>query len=491
MVTGIKDPNRGFLKAILVLILFIFLISCGGGGGSGGSTQYAGGGVVGTGKYTGVVSGFGSIFVNGIEFSTNQATILVNGQSATEADLEVGMKVNVIAEDNVATNVTFESEIQGPVDNIDVINNKITVLGQTVFTDSATVFKGFSSLNDLQTGNFLSISGFFDATMNLRATFIEKLTSLARMELKGYVSNLDKQSKQFEIKGQTIDYSTVASPPTLNNGDFVEIEGTLSGTTLMASEIEVEHPLVSGNPGDKMEIEGIITTLGSQTEFEVNGLPVKTTSQTAFENGTSDNIALNTRVEVEGSMDASGTLVAEKVEFRFVEKQEVRLVGAVDNVDQVQSSLTIFGLTVKTNNSTVMKDESAQEMSRFRLSDLQAGDYVEIGGFVNDSGEIIATKLERIDAPVTGKDLIKGPVDQNSKDLTATSASIRILNLLVDLNGPAVEFEDRDGNPIGKNTFFNTIDDSKTPGDIVEVEGSFSASDNVFYADKAEIERIN
>ena len=489
MVSGIKGLDRRLLTAALVLFL-MFLFSCGGGG-SGGSTEYAGGGVVGTGKYTGVVSSFGSIFVNGIEFSTSQATILVNGQSATEADLEVGMKVNVVAENNIATTVTYEPEIQGPVENIDTVNNKIIILGQTIFTDSATVFKGFSSLNDLQTGDNLSISGFFDASKNLRATFVEKKTSLASLELKGYVSNLDQQSKQFEIKGQTIDYSGIPSPPTLNNGDFVEIEGTLSGSTFVASEIKVEHPLISGNPGDEMEIEGIITTLSSQTEFEVNSLPVKTTSQTVFENGTIDNIALNTRVEVEGSMDASGTLVAEKVEFRFLKIKEVKLVGGVDDVSPAQSMVTVFGLTVKINNSTVMKDESLQEVSHFRLSDLQAGDYVEIGGFVNNSGEIIATKLERIDAPGAGKDLIMGPVDQNSKELTPTSARIRILNLLVDLNDPSVEFEDKDGNSIDKNTFFDSIDDTKTPGDIVEVEGTFSVSDKVFYADSAEIERIN
>ncbi len=490
MVSVIKATGRRLPITALVLVLLMFLFSCGGGGG-GGSTEYAGGGVVGTGKYTGVVSGFGSIFVNGIEFSTNQATILINGQSATETDLEIGMKVNVVAENNVATAVTFESEIQGPVDNIDMINSKLTILGQTVFIDSTTVFKGFSSLNDLQAGDYLSISGFFDASMNLRATFIEKLTSITKMELKGYVSNLNQQSRQFTIKGQTIDYSSIKSPPVLSNGSFVKVEGTLSGTTLIASEIEVEHPLISGNPGDEMEIEGIITTLSSQTEFEVNGLPVKTTSQTAFENGTSDNIALNARVEVEGSMDTSGTLIAEKVEFRFMEKQEIKLVGSVDVVNSAQSWIKVFGLTIYVTNSTIMKDESVHDMSHFRLGDLQAGDYVEIGGFVNDSREIIATKLERIDAPGAGNDLIKGPVDQNSKDLTATTAYIKILSLLVDLNSPSVEFEDSDGNSIDRSTFFNTIDDTKTPGDIVEVEGTFSATDNVFYADRAEIERIN
>ncbi len=489
MISGIKDLKRLMAFPAVMLILLLSLSSCGGGGG--GSTEYAGGGVSGTGKYTGVVSGFGSIFVNGIEFSTTEATILVNGQSATEADLDVGMKVNIVAENNVATTVTFEPEIQGPVDNIDLINNKLIVLGQTVVTDSSTIFKGFSSLNDLQTADYLSISGFYDASMNLRATFVEKKASLTKMELKGYVSNLDEQSKQFEINGQTIDYSGIQSPPTLNNGDFVEVEGDLSGTILIASKIEPEMSVISGNPGDEMEIEGIITSLSSQTDFEVNGLSVKTTSQTTFENGTSVDIALNTRIEVEGSMDDTGTLVAEKVEFRFMEQQEVMIVGRVDDVSLAQSTVTVFGLTVKINNSTVMKDESAQNLIYFGLSDLQAGDYVELGGFVNDSGEIIATKLERIDDPGPGNDLIRGPVDQNSETLTATSASIRILNLLVDLNNPGVQFEDRNGNSIDKNTFFNTIDDSKTPGDIVEAEGNFSASDNTFYADKAEIERIN
>ncbi|MCU7855552.1 MAG: hypothetical protein KZQ79_07650, partial [Candidatus Thiodiazotropha sp. (ex Lucinoma borealis)] len=57
--------------------LIATLYSCGGGGGS----QVADGGIGGTGVSMGRVTGFGSIFVNGIEFETDNASFTVNDVS--------------------------------------------------------------------------------------------------------------------------------------------------------------------------------------------------------------------------------------------------------------------------------------------------------------------------------------------------------------------------------------------------------------------------
>ena len=66
---------RGFISALFSVFL---LISCGSGGGGG---MTAGGGIGGTGIISqGAVSAFGSIFVNGTEFDTSNAAIIVNGE---------------------------------------------------------------------------------------------------------------------------------------------------------------------------------------------------------------------------------------------------------------------------------------------------------------------------------------------------------------------------------------------------------------------------
>ena len=84
-------------KVILSLLLITCLgLSGCGGGGSGGIADIGGGGIGGTGiSSTGTIDGFGSIFVNGVEYETGDSEILLDGQSASESSLRLGMVVTV------------------------------------------------------------------------------------------------------------------------------------------------------------------------------------------------------------------------------------------------------------------------------------------------------------------------------------------------------------------------------------------------------------
>ena len=87
-----------FVKGLILLSLFCLLLtSCKGGG-----SNSAGGGIDGTGIMSaGVVSAFGSIIVNGTEFDTSTAAIIINGVEVGVGDdfvldnLEIGMVVTV------------------------------------------------------------------------------------------------------------------------------------------------------------------------------------------------------------------------------------------------------------------------------------------------------------------------------------------------------------------------------------------------------------
>jgi hypothetical protein len=68
----------------------------------------------------GPVTGFGSVFVNGTAFDTNDAVILVNGEPATEASLTEGMLVRVEGEwtgtgTGTADRMEYRNDIRGPV----------------------------------------------------------------------------------------------------------------------------------------------------------------------------------------------------------------------------------------------------------------------------------------------------------------------------------------------------------------------------------------
>ena len=67
---------RKVFQLFFITVICLFLAGCGGGGNS----SLAGGGIGGTGiTASGAITGFGSIFVNGIEFETAGASRDVDG----------------------------------------------------------------------------------------------------------------------------------------------------------------------------------------------------------------------------------------------------------------------------------------------------------------------------------------------------------------------------------------------------------------------------
>jgi hypothetical protein len=124
-----------------------------------------------------------------------------------------------------------------------------------------------------------------------------------------------------------------------------------------------------------------------------------------------------------------------------------------------------------------MKDE-LQELRPFTLANIQDGDFLDIGGFVDSEGKIISAKLERKENPGQDKYKLRGTIGSE-----APNTGLTILGISVDVS--SADFESMSDIPIDVDTFFNTID----PGDIVEVEGSFAGS--TFTAFEAEIKILN
>ena len=73
----------------LAAALAILVAACGGGGGG------ADGGIGGTGVALGTITGFGSVFVNGVEFSSDRAVIKLDDRTVAQSDLRVGMVAQV------------------------------------------------------------------------------------------------------------------------------------------------------------------------------------------------------------------------------------------------------------------------------------------------------------------------------------------------------------------------------------------------------------
>ena len=274
----------------LVLLSLTFLAACGSG------TTTAGGGSGGTG--VGPVSGFGSVFVNGVKYATDNANIVVGGaENRPESDLKVGMRVRVegafSTTDNTGTAKRIEAlrEVLGPVDDngVDNVLNRLRVAGQTVLVDPATIFDNVADLLALQAIQSrtlghpgIEVQGAADDNGFLHATYIRKgaddfPVATDNTEVRGKITGLAPITR-FLINSLPVNYGgavRVNVPLTgLANGMYVEVKGKLTaagGTgTLNAVRIEVLDNAIAAN-NDPVRVEGYVVTGTSKSSFVILG----------------------------------------------------------------------------------------------------------------------------------------------------------------------------------------------------------------------------
>lgn len=464
------------LKNIYVLLGAALLVACGGGGAS--SPQLAG--ITGVGFAQGAVTGFGSIFVNGVEFSTSSAQIRIDGQAAAESQLKIGQVVTVkgvINSDGTtgrADEVNFNHNVEGPIQSIDFASSSLLVLGQTVIVNGGSTFEGVAGLSDLVVGAVVEVSGFPNAMGAIVASHIEVRTVAGELEVNGKVANLDANAKRFGLNALTVDYSAAqlfnGSPA---DGSCVEVKGTaFANGVLTATTVEVKDCNLTVNNGDVGEIEGVISRFTSSSDFEIAGQRIITNSQTQFSGGVAADLRLDLKVEAEGSFDTSGVLTARKVQIKT--DSSARLIGTVDAVDGAARSLTVFGISVQTSSTgTVFDDKSNAKLRPFGISDLRTGDYVEVrGAEAATAGTLTAVLVERRDL-------------SNKRELRAVARNVAQPNLT--LLGVSVvaagnaEYRDAGDAAISATDFFAQAADSP-----VKVRGSYNGG--VFTADQLELE---
>lgn len=396
---------RSFLRARARLVLsgafMVALVAAGCGGG----VDTGGTGAPAQSFSTGRIAGFGSVIVNGVRFDDSTATIVDDdGAAHVRSELKLGMVVEVhggpVVTDaaagtstSTATNVKFGSAINGPVQAIDVAGSTLSVLGQSVKVDAATVFEGFANgLASAQAGNLVEVSALLDQTTGIyTATRIELESALAEYKLRGLVANLDATAKTFTIGGATIGFAGIpaAQMATLVNGVLVRVKlQTLQqGTTWIATQVGSAAVQVADRA--EAEVEGFITDFVSLASFKVQGVAVDASgASVVFVNVTAAQLANGAQVEVEG-VTAAGVLVARKVVLKRSDggDQEFELHGLIESVDAASQSFVLRGLTVTYTGTTRFDNGSA--------ANLVVGASVEVKGVLSSAGGgVVATRVK-------------------------------------------------------------------------------------------------
>lgn len=397
------------------LLLSVLLGACGGG-----VTQLAEGGISGTGISSGSITAFGSIFVNGVEYDVDQADFTRNGVMAGgQSEYHIGEYVTVTGSVNAdgvtgtATSVDFSNVLLGEVTAASADGLTLEVLGQPVRTNSLTVFSGFSLLSDLMVGNVVEISGVRDSSRTLLATSIRLLSgsyiSGDALELKGTIGAVNTSAQTFSMGSLTVDYSLAvlqgfpSGMPEV--GQYVEVKSSqaLQGGVMHASMVELKTGSIELGEGADVELEGLITRFTSTSDFSVNGVAVIINAATQFEHGSADDLSLNALVEVDGSVNAAGVLVADEVSIKESNTKSIReLEGNITAIDSGTQSFTFLDTsgmtyTVTVDTSTIWQDDSAAAVAQMNFSQLNAGDFLEIDVKEINSDHLLALRIKRGD----------------------------------------------------------------------------------------------
>jgi len=478
--------NLKFIGNIFILILLSTMIwSCG--GSSSNSNVVDDGSGNNNGQTTGtdvVLTGtmdVGSVIVDGVRFTVaSGATILIDDNPGTENELEHGMEIELRGHVNddgvtgVADFIVAESELRGLVESVNAAANpqSFVVLGQSVIVDDLTIYANAVNLAGISAGDPVEVHGQRDASNNIRASRVELLTGdIAEAEIRGTVSALSGNT--FSIGVQVVDLSGASIEPTgtaIANGDFVEVKGNLDNAGVLIATVvqleDIEHPETEPAESEHFEVEGFVSGFSALPgTFLVAGQTVTTGASTDFENGSSEDMDNNIEVEAEGH-NASGVLLADKIKFK---RPKIRFITDNMNYDSGAGTLTMYGKIVVLNDLTDIRGDAATSTR------------LEMRGYVDSAGNIIAERLEDGGNNNSGRDILQAVVEVENE----TASTLTFLeDIVADLSDPGVEFHNDNEAVILRAEFFGAV----TVGSVVKARGEFDAGTNTLAGDEAEIE---
>lgn len=394
---------------------------------------------------SGKIIGFGSVVVNGIEFSRKPSLVaddrvilpFENITSASEATLRLGMNVNIRGTVNSATgkgeyeSIEFQPELRGPLDadSINISTNTLTVMGRKVQVAANTSFDG--GINDLAdisqavtipeleiSGNLDDNTGILTATRIARKASDFALTDKI-VQIKGQITTVDVPSSSFTMSTGTGTFSVNFTLDDLGSntivtdiavGSFFEVKGILNGTAIAASRVEMKNA-VDAEANDRVNLKGTANGGIVDNTFTINGpngtIIINTAAASFQKDGAAATSAIVTAgitLEIEGVLQADGSVAATEVHLE-VEKN-VKLEGNAAAGAFSAGTLTLNSVPVTIGASTRLLDQSGETLD---LTTIAEGDHLQIVGlFDRVTNQVKASQVKRTSPrDVT---IVQGPV---------------------------------------------------------------------------------
>jgi len=446
------------LIAILIIgFLSVVLASCGGSSGTSANSSGATASVS-----SGVITAFGSVFVNGHEFDTKNANIIdddIGILAKGTGSLEVGMVVSVDSAASstqaapVASEIHVSPLVSGFVDVSDTTGGTITVMGQNVQLTSGTAFSdhrvcvtattnpcsaisGQGSLtqtNGATTGTFVAVHGYLFSTggspqiVATLVTALDYVSGASKFKLEGQVTAASAVPSTLTIGSESVDLSnaicrtkgpSVPCVSAYSVGNVVSAIGKSAPTngTFIADKARLSR-LLPLTAGSTVEVEGKVSSVIGTT-FVIRGITVDGSGLTV------PIPAVGDMVEVRGTVANDGTsIIATSIEYdHHLSAARITLAAPLTSVVPGTSAgtyaVTVLGKTSIVDATTHIADRTIYPAPTFNITNfdtylqgLTSLPFVVVRSNVDASGNLHATGFDIVLAPANGMVGITGPAD--------------------------------------------------------------------------------
>ena len=218
------------------------------------------GGIGGTG-IVGVITGFASICVNGVEVHFDAATPVSDaGVPVSGRELAVGQLVSVSATGSGpqvrARQIALVHSAVGPLAAVDPRSGEFRVLGQ----NARALAPGI--LTNLIAGDWVRVSGQRLADGVIAATRVQRVPPQPRALLNGVVGRVDGQT--ITVGDAIVRFDRQTLPPGLASGLEVTVSGQWDGRSLLAQQAISEPTRRGLGRVDQVVLEGYVHMLGDR-----------------------------------------------------------------------------------------------------------------------------------------------------------------------------------------------------------------------------------
>ena len=291
-------------------------------GGTGGTGNKEEGGIGGTGRQAtndggiggtgiiGIITGFASICVNGIEIHYDPDTpVSVDGQSSTTRALAAGQMVVVRAHGTgnelTAHRIAVVHAVVGPIDSINTKTGEMRVLDQTI------QIHGQNDLTNLKAGEWVQVSGHRLSNGVVVASRIEPSRPRAQARINGYVTQIDP-------KGLSIDGTRIALNQETHSSDIalgaeISVGGYWDNKSLQAQHIQIDPIGQFMDQIERVVIESYVPSINRE-EFSLGSRTFKLEPDLQFSGDPNNDLNLDQLVQISGQLVSDQHVIVNQID---------------------------------------------------------------------------------------------------------------------------------------------------------------------------------